>query len=778
MTFVGSALLFRVARWPCRRFTLVIVLALVVAVVGAAVLAMAAGARRTSTAPDRYTRANDTGFAVTGMQDSGRPRTAELATLAGVRRARSMSFVFGGITRRGADEFLDSLVFAGSHEVSGSRLVGGRAPNPERRDEFVVSRTFAEAHGLALGDEVTLHTLTQDDADVFGFDPQHVNGPQVDAVLVGLLDAPVLPGGSSEAITVFSPALLADEVIGTSGTVIGLELDEGVSLADLRAQLGALPEPEVFTLEAAALVSAEARTAVRGQSVGLWVLAGIAAAVAIVAIGQLLARSVRLAPDEVSALSALGYSRRQLLGESSLRAAIVVVSGLVLAVAGAMSASGLFPFGFTRPLEPDPGVRAETVVLLLGVLLLVIGLVGWVALMTRPQQAASSASGSSTLTAVAGRCPTPTMATGVRFALNAGGTPHPAAAAVAGTALFIAALVGTLTFAVSVRRLVDEPARYGANFDAMVDNGGSELPPGLVEMLENQPDVSAFTLYTASQARVDDVTIAVAGMSPVYGDLTPPVLSGRLPRSADEAALGRRSARELGASIGEEITLTSANGSGVYRVTGLVVPPGLRGNDIVGRGAVITSDGIGRLFPGAVPNAVAIDVDGAAPPEQIAARIAELAGVFYDGDGPNRPPAIISLGRITFVPFALAVLLAVLVALLVTNIVYTGVRRRDTPVAVLRALGADRPWILRATLWQALAATIVPAAIGIPLGLVAGRQAFRLLAENLGTVSNAATPAPLTAGAVATFIGLAMLAATVAGRPIRRSQPARLLRAG
>jgi hypothetical protein len=774
MAIVG-ALRFRLGRWLRRRFGSALVLTLVVAAAGVAVLAMAAGARRTSTAPDRYTRAHDTGIDVSGQQDSGRPRTAELAALPGVRRARSMSYLFGGIKLDGSADTFDSLVFAGSYEVIGARLVAGRAPDARRAGEFVVTRTFAETNGLQVDDEMTLRTATQEDADIYGYDPAHVNGPQIDAVLVGILEKPALLDDSS-GIAVFSPALLDDGRIGVGGTVIGLELEDGMSLDDLRAQVGTLPRPEEFTFKEMALVSADTRTAVRGQSLGLWLLAGIAAAVTIAAMGQLVARSVRHGVDEASSLSALGYDRKQMVTESALRATLVVVAALVLAVAGAIAVSGVFPFGFARPLEPHRGVRVEAVPLLAGALILVVGLLGWVALFTRPQRDRGRG-GQSTVDVLAGRCPTPSMATGVRFAFTAGTHPTTTVASVVGTTAFVAALVGTLTFAVSVRRLVDEPARYGSNFDSLVDSGASELPPGVTEFLRSSPEVTAFTLYAASQARVGDSTIAVVAMDPVRGDLSPPVLSGRLPRGSDEVALGRRSARELGASIGGEIELTTDTGTAAYQVTGLVIPPGLRGNDTVGNGAVITREGLARLKPDVTFSAAAVEVDGTLTPDRMA-RLASEAGIYYDGSTPTRPPAILNLARITFVPFVLAALLAALVGLLVVNFVYSGVRRGDVPVAVLRALGADRPWILRATLWQAVASTIVPVAIGAPLGFVAGRHAFRVLAEHVGTVTDPATPLVLTTCGIAALLAAAMIAATTAGRPARRTRPAPLLRAG
>ena len=97
---------------------------------------------------------------------------------------------------------------------------------------------------------------------------------------------------------------------------------------------------------------------------------------------------------------------------------------------------------------------------------------------------------------------------------------------------------------------------------------------------------------------------------------------------------------------------------------------------------------------------------------------------------------------------------------------------------MLRALGADRPWLVRALLWHAVSWIVVPALIGVPVGLVAGRVAFRALADSTGTVNDAATPIALTVAAIVALALLGMCATVVAGRPWYRSHPAPLLRAG
>ena len=95
-----------------------------------------------------------------------------------------------------------------------------------------------------------------------------------------------------------------------------------------------------------------------------------------------------------------------------------------------------------------------------------------------------------------------------------------------------------------------------------------------------------------------------------------------------------------------------------------------------------------------------------------------------------------------YVPFVLTVVLALLALVVIGSAVYTAVRRRRHDVAVLRSMGADDRWLVRAGHWQAITATLVPVAIGIPLGVVAGRLVFRAYAENLGTLDDATWPLP------------------------------------
>src|SRR5258706_3505386 len=335
------------SRWPATAG-----LVLIVAVVSAVVLTFAAGARRTSSAPDRYTAAIGGAFDGLIYQDHGRPRTAEIAALPGASSAVSITFVFGGLTKGNAD--VDALVCGGTADANGRGWVGGRAP--ASRNEFVASRSFGEETHASFGDTFDLVTLTQEQADATGFDTPNPGGPRLSATFVGIVDGPSALDDPS-AITIFPLSLLDDPDVGVSATLTSVGFAPGVDLGTFRTRLDSLPDSAVFSLQPAEVVSSSVRKAVKAQALGLWALAGVAALAAVAVIRQLIARQVRLSADEGGRLAAIGFDDAQLLSASLARAAAPVLPGTLLGIGGALLLSGVFPTGFVRRIEPDIGLR-------------------------------------------------------------------------------------------------------------------------------------------------------------------------------------------------------------------------------------------------------------------------------------------------------------------------------------------------------------------------------------------------------------------------------------
>jgi FtsX-like permease family len=768
------AVLYRMRSVIRSRMLATVTVTLIVAVVCGVVIAFAAGARRTSTAPDRYTATFGGGFdAMVRQGDFSRPLDREVAALPGVASVEAMTFVFGGLVDSNGNGLDFSLVFIGSPRGTGEHLVDGRLADPGNAHEFVANRGFVETSHARIGDTFELVTLTHDQARDVGFAMDDPQGPRVPITLVGVLDG----AGKLEdptPLVVVSRAMFGEGDIGVADSLMAVDMRPGVDLTTLRAQLDTLPGHEALSLEPGVLISDPIRNAVSAQARGLWILAAVAAIAAVAVLGQVITRQVRLAQGERERLSAIGFTQGQLLADAVGRAVIPITIGSLLGAALACLPSGYFPSGFVRVLEPNPGLHADWDVMLGGAALFVVALMLWtLAALVLSTWAVRPAHPSPVVEAVATRATSATAATGVRLAFTHGARDRGTArGSVVGVVLSIAGLVAAITFGVSLDRLVHQPFRYGSNFDASVgNNGANTVPEGLVERLDSNPDVTALTLFAGSQARVGDRTVPMLGVEAVRGEGQPTVIAGRLPVSEDEIAFGRLTARDIDVGVGDDVTMVGLSQTQVFRVTGIAVVPGLGSNDGLGDGGIVTMGGLTRLDETALPTDIGVDLRVSR--EEFYGSLPEYADLPVEPE--YVPSAIVNVSRIRAIPFVLGGVLAALALLTVSHAMVTSMRSRRRDLAILRSLGADRGWITRAVHWQATLLTAVPVVIGIPAGLVVGRLVFAAFADSMGAVNDAAIPVAIVAIGSVAVVAIANAIAGVISRTGRRHEPALLL---
>jgi ABC-type lipoprotein release transport system permease subunit len=767
------AVVFRVRSVLSRRLAATLGVTLIVAFVCGVVIAFAAGAKRTSTAPDRYT--SDFGGvseALVTQDDRGKPLTDQVAALPGVESVDSLSFVFGGLGEPGETRFDNALVFIGTYRANGLRLVEGRDADPADEHEFVATRHFADTTHMQIGDEVNLVTMTSEEALAHGFDLSDPHGPRLSIKMVGIADGAAQLDDGTPLIYI-SRALLAED-IGLSLTLMSVDLRPDVGLSTLRAELDAAPQLAALTVEPGELISTEVRNAVQAQARGLWILTAVAAIAAIAVLGQVLTRQVRPSQEERERLSAIGFTRSQILAEATARAVIPIVIGSLLGAFVAVLVSGQFPFGFVRTLEPTPGMRVEWSVVPAGVALFIVGLTMWtvvaLAMSGRRRRAMRP---SALVDAIATRSGSVTAGIGVRLAFGRRSRDRGSVrGSVAGVLLSIAGVVAAVTFGASLVRLVHQPFRYGSNFDASVgDSGAESVPDSLIARLDADPDVKSLSLFAVAQARFGDKSIPMLGIRTVRGQGRPTLLEGRLPAGDDEIAFGRLTAADVGAHVGDSIELTGPSRSQVFRVTGLAVVPGVEANDGIGTGSIVTMGGLTRIDEAALVTSAVVNLNISL--EQFFGSIPEFANV---PPTPAHPPtAIINVWRVRAIPFVLAAVLASLALLTVGHVMVTSIRSRRRDLAILRSLGADRRWITRAVHWQATVLTALPVVIGIPVGIVIGRFVFGAFADSMGAVPDAAVPlVAITVGAAA-VLAMANGVAAVVSHRTRLREPALLL---
>ena len=199
----------------------------------------------------------------------------------------------------------------------------------------------------------------------------------------------------------------------------------------------------------------------------------------------------------------------------------------------------MFPAGFVRVLEPEPGVRIDLRTLVVVGGLLVAGVLCWVA-------AAMIAAGrrqrwrTSVLpaAAIADRAPTPAAATGTRFAFAGPGGPR-AIGTLLALALLVGGVVGATAFGASLERLVTDRSQFGSNFDITAGDNSGLGADELRAAYEDDPDVAGLIILTEAEVRAGESTVGLIGVEHVRGDLAPRHLAGRLPQGPDEVALGR-----------------------------------------------------------------------------------------------------------------------------------------------------------------------------------------------------------------------------------------------
>jgi predicted lysophospholipase L1 biosynthesis ABC-type transport system permease subunit len=252
------------------------------------------------------------------------------------------------------------------------------------------------------------------------------------------------------------------------------------------------------------------------------------------------------------------------------------------------------------------------------------------------------------------------------------------------------------------------------------------------------------------------------------------VLDGREPRSADEIALGRATLRQLGGSLGDLVQVEGSGGRHALRVVGEVLLPGASLDLTMSTGAVLTVNGLRAVLPNARPNQFVVQYASRADQEAAYASLRRDFGPTVLRALPAEE--VENLRRVSGLPFLLAALLAVLGAATLSHLLVTSVRRRRQDLAVLKTLGFVRRQVSATVAWQATTIAAVALLVGIPLGVAAGRWAWVLVNQGLGSPAGPVTPALPVLLVVPATILVANLVAAIPARAAASTRPAVVLR--
>jgi hypothetical protein len=837
-------------------------LALLLGLVGGVALTAAAGARRTDTAYSRLlswanasqvtvivTQADPTAapgkptgkYFVAGGRAAEQVRRHYFAALGALPEVASLTVatdynmalpVPGGQPDTGVQVFASPDNSLG---VTGDRVkvTAGRMFGPGERDQAVIDAALASREHLRPGSVLHLIGIPKDAggsadlklavplsfrvAAVGVFDDQVVGTTATTAQPRVLLSAPF--AATDQAVAMINlPEAAVRLRPGASMTVFLRDAD------GLRQRYG-IHASDYVTVGLDGQVAATQR-AIRPQALALAVFAALVALIGLAVTGQLLARQLALDATDFPVLRAIGQTRAWLAAEALLRLALVTVAGGVIAVAVAVAASPLLPIGPARVAEPHPGPDADLPALAAGFAvvalapLLTLAPAAWRAAARRAgfagRGAVAALARRSVLGTMLAGTGSATRAIGIRMAFDPGQgrTAVPVRTALAGTAVAVGAVVGALVFGSSLIGLVATPARYGQNWNQLLDAGYADVSAADgAKVLNGIPGLAGYAAGENGELLVDNsVSVPAIAVDPVdpagrgTGYLT--ALTGRLPSGPGEIALGTQTLRALHRSVGQTVRVQviwrggvpgPSGPSGAFvmrtmRITGTVVLPAfglpsLQGTDL-GSGAVVATpllsgitadtgcDGsitcynffLLRYRDGAIPATAAATLQAGAaqqgcPPGQCTVTTDQRPGDIRDYAGVRDTPLILGL------------VLALLAVGTLAHVLITGVRRRRRDLTVLKSLGFTRSQLRAVVAWQATALAVGALLIGVPAGIVAGRWTWAVFATEAGVSPQATVALPVVLLAVpAVTLLLANLIAAFPGRVAARLRPAAVLR--
>lgn len=716
-------------RWLCA-------LMLVIGLAGATVVALAVGANRTESAATRLFAVSNPADAIVFGYDRGVdfPTLKEVPGVAAVTRVPFTDLLFEGIDADYGSYIVDNPEYG--RTLENGPVIRGRMFDPSAFDEVVVDEAFVAATGLDVGDTGTVQLPTKAEllrAYEGDSGSEKMTGPRVTLTIVGVQRTPLISIDESSTFAanlVATPALLkkyeanltADGVIPSSA-VVWLEPDVTVEALTPLAQANGLVATS--TLRVAESITGAARL----QANALRAVSLIAAIAALVLIGLLVGREVRVSISRSRRLRGLGIDSRDRVRAAVGGVSIAALLGAVLTVLGAYALSDRFPVGIAVPLEPTPG-RELDALLAVGamatLLLIVLSALtaAWRAVRLEDRLAESE------VRAKAWRVPLPLTAhLAVQSAVAPSRRMRPGVLMLwAGTSMAVLALVATITLAAGIGVLNDNPRAWGQTFPVIVQLVGDDEPRSQAYLAAVRADPDVARVW---DVRARDLEAASGGTVTVVAPAEPDeglpavVLAGRLPKGPDEIAAAPAALDRVGGRLGESLTLDTEFGAKEFSVVGvaLVDPEGSRSFD---DGALLTGSGFDGVKQG--------------PPDYRYAAVALNPGIdpkawaestrssdAFSAFAVNTPAAVGNVLRIQSTPYLLAGLLGLLAAAAAALGLATQGRSASGMHAVLRALGLRRRQSFSVLPQSAFFVSVVSVLIFVPLGVLLGRWVWRWL---------------------------------------------------
>ncbi len=140
------------------------------------------------------------------------------------------------------------------------------------------------------------------------------------------------------------------------------------------------------------------------------------------------------------------------------------------------------------------------------------------------------------------------------------------------------------------------------------------------------------------------------------------------------------------------------------------------------------------------------------------------------------PNDLISFGRVDNLPLLAAAVLGAMAAAVLAQTLVAAIRQRRRELAILKTLGFRRWQVGRTIGAQATTLAVIALAVGVPLGVVVGRLAWRGFADQQGISSAPTVDVGVIALIVPAIVLAALLVAALPAWFAARISPAAALR--
>jgi ABC-type lipoprotein release transport system permease subunit len=362
--------------------------------------------------------------------------------------------------------------------------------------------------------------------------------------------------------------------------------------------------------------------------------------------------------------------------------------------------------------------------------------------------------------------------------------PVPVRSALIGVSLAVVAVIGATVVARSETAFASEPARWGRTWHSEPDAfSQATTQQAIAQKLRAVPGVAGVAEYVSDTIRVEGRDTEVSAFAPIVGRIEASLRRGRLPRRADEIALGERTLRTARVHIGETVRVQGHDNDQpgpvrMMKVTGTIVtPPGSGNGGTLDTGGAITSSAMRALIP---PDQVTSDlVVRYAPSTDVGAverRLSRLGLDFNPFTEPQVPGAVRRLSDVRTIAVALGWFFVALGVLGLLHTLWVVSRRHRREFAVLRVVGMRRAQVGAAVVVAALLLAAVAVVIGVPVGVVVGRLVWKGSTDSLGALTDPVTPWLALVVALPVTLGVAALLAWWPARRAARVQLAASLR--